>query len=193
MQSLCIASNNSHKIQELKELLGDSYDLKSMTEIGCHEEIEETGHTLEENAQIKAKYIFEKYGIPTLSDDSGLEIISLDMRPGVYSARYAGEHGNHQANMDKVLGELEDKTDKSAQFRTVLCLILSENKIHTFEGKVEGHIISQKRGTGGFGYDPIFVPTGYDHTFAELSAEIKNTISHRASAIQKLRLFIKKF
>jgi XTP/dITP diphosphohydrolase len=193
MQSLCIASNNSHKIQELKELLGDSYDLKSMTEIGCHEEIEETGHTLEENAQIKAKYIFEKYGIPTLSDDSGLEIISLDMRPGVYSARYAGEHGNHQANMDKVLGELEDKTDKSAQFRTVLCLILSENKILTFEGKVEGHIISQKRGTGGFGYDPIFVPTGYDHTFAELSAEIKNTISHRASAIQKLRLFINKF
>jgi XTP/dITP diphosphohydrolase len=190
MQALCIASNNTHKIQELKELLGTVYELKSMAEIGCHDDIEETGLTLQENAEIKAKYIFEKYGIPTLSDDSGLEIQALDMRPGVFSARYAGEHGNHDANMNKVLAELDGKDYRAAHFRTVICLILSENEIHTFEGKVEGQIIYEKRGTGGFGYDPIFIPNGYTQTFAELSAEIKNTISHRAEAIAMLRKFI---
>jgi XTP/dITP diphosphohydrolase len=190
MQALCIASNNAHKIQELRELLGNMYELKSMAEIGCLDDIDETGITLEENAKIKAQYIFEKYGIPTLSDDSGLEIQALDMRPGVYSARYAGEHGNHQANMNKVLTELENHENRSAQFRTVICLILSESETHTFEGKIKGEIIKEKRGTGGFGYDPIFVPEGYSETFAELSSEIKNTISHRAEAIHALRRYL---
>jgi XTP/dITP diphosphohydrolase len=189
MQALCIASNNAHKIQELRVLLGDNYELKSMADIGCHDDIAETGSTLEENAEIKAKYIFEKYGIPTLSDDSGLEIHALEMRPGVFSARYAGQHGNHEANMNKVLAELAGKNDRAAQFRTVICLILSANEIFTFQGKVEGHIINEKRGTGGFGYDPIFIPNGYSQTFAELSSEIKNTISHRAEAINELRKF----
>ncbi len=186
MQALCIASNNAHKIEELKAMLGSRFEIKSMAEIDCFDDIEEYGVTLEENAAIKARYIFDKYHIACLADDSGLEIMALDMRPGVYSARYAGTHGDHEANIQKVLAELGDTEHRKAQFRTVIHVILSDTEDYAFEGKVSGDIISEKRGNGGFGYDPIFIPEGYKHTFAELSAEIKNTISHRAEAVKRL-------
>ncbi len=186
MQALCIASNNTHKIEELRALLGTRFNIKSMAEIGCFDDIEEYGKTLEENAEIKARHIFQKYRIACLADDSGLEIEALDMRPGVFSARYAGTHGDHEANMEKVLAELSISENRKAQFRTVIHLILSETETYAFDGKVTGNIIYEKRGNGGFGYDPIFVPDGYSQTFAELSAEIKNTISHRAEAVKKL-------
>ena len=181
-----MASNNAHKIDELRAMLGSRFEIKSMAEVGCTDDIEEYGVTLEENSLIKARYIFDKYRIPCLADDSGLEIMALDMRPGVYSARYAGIHGDHEGNMQKVLTELGDTQNREGQFRTVISLILSVTECYTFEGKVIGKIIHEKRGSGGFGYDPIFIPDGYTHTFAELSAEIKNTISHRAEAVKRL-------
>jgi XTP/dITP diphosphohydrolase len=192
MQTVCIASNNAHKVEELQAMLGKSFALKTMAEIGCYDDIEEYGKTLEENSHIKARYIFDKFAVATVADDSGLEIFALDGRPGVYSARYAGEHGNHQANMAKVLNELENESNRNAQFRTVISFINIDNECFTFEGIVPGKIILEKRGTGGFGYDPIFVPDGYTETFAELSSEIKNNISHRARAIQKLLAFLQK-
>ncbi len=190
LPDLCIASNNANKIIELKSMLSDFYNVKSMAEIGCFDEIEETGTTFEENSRIKAEHIFKKFGIATLSDDSGLEVEALGNRPGVYSARFAGEPTNHENNMAKVLEDLAGSENRKACFRTVITLIL-EGKVSCFEGKVSGKILEEKIGTDGFGYDPIFVPDGYSETFAQMSVKQKSEMSHRGEAIKKLVAFIK--
>ncbi len=187
---LVFATNNEHKLKEIRSILGDSVNLLSLKDIGCNEDIPETGHTLEANASQKAKFIFEKYNINCFADDTGLEIQALNGEPGVYSARYAGEEKNSVKNMQKVLKNLEGKTDRTARFRTVISLIINgEEKL--FEGIVTGRIIETPKGNLGFGYDPVFVPNGYENTFAELGDEIKNKISHRARAVKKLTEYLK--
>ncbi len=183
------ATNNEHKLQEVCDILGGNYEILSLKAIQCDEDIPETAETLEGNALLKARYIKQNYGYDCFSDDTGLEILVLDNAPGVYSARYAGDSKDSKANMRKVLKELEDKEDRSARFRTVIALI-KDGKEYLFEGIVEGKIIKEKKGNAGFGYDPIFVPKGYTETFAELGTEIKNSISHRAEAVQKLKHFL---
>jgi XTP/dITP diphosphohydrolase len=187
---ICLASNNAHKIVELQQMLGVTFLLKTMKDIGCEDEIEEYGTTFEQNSRIKADYIHNKYGVNVVADDSGLEVEALDNRPGVYSARYAGEPTNHQANIEKLLQELDGKENRKAKFRTVITLILN-GEHHLFEGEVSGKIIADKRGTDGFGYDPVFVPDGYETTFAEMPAEQKNQISHRADAVNQMLTFLK--
>jgi len=171
----------------------------SLADIGCHEDIPETGVTLEENALMKARYVFDKYHMECFADDTGLEVEALNGAPGVYSARYAGGEGHDsEANMRKLLSELENNNNRKARFRTVIAFIEktdsldSVQHIHCFEGIVEGEIIRERRGGEGFGYDPIFQPKGYDKTFAELGSDIKNNISHRAKATQKLAEYLKK-
>lgn len=188
-KQLVFATNNLHKLEEVRSILGDEYHLLSLEGIGCVEDIPETADTLEGNALLKAQYVKQKYGYDCFADDTGLEIPALNNAPGVYSARYAGERKNSQDNMQKVLDELEGKSDYSARFRTAIALLLGE-KEYVFEGIVNGEIIREQRGTTGFGYDPIFVPDGYSETFAELGADIKNTISHRADAIRQLKQFL---
>lgn len=187
---LCLATNNTHKVEELQQLLGDSFELKTLKEIGCTDDIEETGTTLEENSRIKAQYIYERYGFPTIADDSGLEVEALGNAPGVYSARFAGEHGNHAKNNEKLLHELADKPNRKARFRAVITLVLEDNE-YQFEGIVEGQIAYALSGTDGFGYDPLFIPNGYEQTFAELNLAEKNKISHRGRAVQQLIAFLK--
>lgn len=189
-KEFCLASNNAHKIEELQAMLGDDFIIKTMNDIGCSDEIEEYGTTLEQNSKIKADYIHEKYHINVIADDSGLEIEALENRPGVYSARYAGEPTNHKANIEKVLMEMEGKINRSAKFRTVITMIL-DNKTSFFEGEISGKIITECIGEGGFGYDPIFMPDGFDITFAEMSSQQKNQLSHRANAIKKLLEYLK--
>lgn len=189
-KEFCLASNNAHKIEELQAMLGDDFIIKTMNDIGCSDEIEEYGTTLEQNSKIKADYIHEKYHINVIADDSGLEIETLENRPGVYSARYAGEPTNHKANIEKVLMEMEGKINRSAKFRTVITMIL-DNKTSFFEGEISGKIITECIGEGGFGYDPIFMPDGFDITFAEMSSQQKNQLSHRANAIKKLLEYLK--
>ncbi len=189
MKKIVFATNNAHKLEEIREILAGLVDIVSLADIGCHEDIPETGATLEENALQKACFIREKYGFDCFADDTGLEVNALNNAPGVYSARYAGEGKNPQDNMNKVLRELEDKEDRSARFRTVIALIL-DGKEYLFEGEIKGQLIKEKRGEGGFGYDPIFVPDNYSKTFAELGNSIKNTISHRAVAANKLKSFL---
>ena len=186
----CLASNNAHKIKELQAMLGDDFKIKTMQNIGCHDDIEEYGTTLEQNSKIKADYIHDKFQINVIADDSGLEIEALENRPGVYSARYAGEPTNHKANIAKVLTEMEGKTNRNAKFRTVITMIL-DNKTSFFEGDISGKITSQCQGEEGFGYDPIFMPDGYNITFAEMSSSQKNQLSHRANAIKKLLEILK--
>jgi XTP/dITP diphosphohydrolase len=186
---LVFATNNRHKREEVQNILGNTYRIVSLADIHCCEDIPETGHTLEENALIKAEYVWNKYGLDCFADDTGLEVKSLNNAPGVYSARYAGEQKSSDDNIDRILRELDTKTDRSARFRTVVALIL-EGKKYLFEGKVDGQIIREKRGDGGFGYDPVFVPNGWEKTFAELGNELKNTISHRAVAINQLKVFL---
>jgi XTP/dITP diphosphohydrolase len=181
----CLASNNAHKIKELQAMLGEDFIIKTMHNIGCHDDIEEYGTTLEQNSKIKADYIHDKYQINVIADDSGLEIEALENRPGVYSARYAGEPTNHKANIAKVLTEMQGKTNRNAKFRTVITMIL-DNKTSFFEGDVSGKITSKCQGEEGFGYDPIFMPDGFGITFAEMSSIQKNQLSHRANAIKKL-------
>lgn len=188
-RQLIFATNNSHKLEEIQAILNTEFDLLSLKDINCNEDIPETADTLEGNALMKARYVKENYGKDCFADDTGLEIPALDNAPGVYSARYAGEDKDSKANMRKVLSELSGKDDRAAQFRTVIALIM-DGKEYLFEGIVKGYIIEEERGTAGFGYDPIFVPEGYTDTFAELGNDIKNTISHRAKAIQKLKQFI---
>jgi XTP/dITP diphosphohydrolase len=190
MQQLVFATNNAHKLEEVADKVAGKVKLLSLNDIGCHDDIAETGTTFQANASIKSYYIYQKYNLNCFGDDSGLEINALNGEPGVYSARYAGEHGNHQANMDKVLEKLKDKTDRSARFRTVISLIW-EDKEYFFEGTVNGTIRHERSGTAGFGYDPIFQPDGYDITFAEMSLAEKNSISHRAIAVGKLIEFLK--
>ncbi len=193
---IVFATNNKNKLSEIREILGSGFEVMSLAEIGCHEDIPETGETLLDNAIQKARYVFEKYGYDCFADDTGLEVDALGGEPGVHSARYAeGTDHNSNANMDKLLGKLGDETHRSARFRTVIALLQKQQSgesagegsvLHIFEGKVEGSIIKEKRGAEGFGYDPIFMPEGYDKTFAELGLDIKNQISHRARAVKKL-------
>ena len=187
--NLVFATNNEHKLAEVREIAGSSFLIFSLKDIGCFDDIPETAGTMEGNALLKALYVKQKYGYDCFADDSGLEIKALNNAPGVYSARYAGEAKDSKANMQKVLRELQDQTDRSARFRTVIALIIGEEE-YLLEGSIEGVIICEPRGTAGFGYDPIFVPKGYAETFAELGADIKNTISHRAEAIKKLKQLI---
>lgn len=188
---LCLATNNPHKVEELQLMLGNTFQLKTLSDINCHDEIEETEATLEGNSLLKASYIYTKFGYNAIADDSGLEVQALNNEPGVLSARYAGEHGNHQKNMDLLLSKLTNESNRKAQFRTVITLIVDGEK-YQFEGIVEGKIITTKRGTMGFGYDPIFVPDGFEKTFAEMTMEEKNPISHRGKAIEKLLAFLAK-
>lgn len=190
-KKLVVATNNAHKLEEIAAILGDEMELLSLKDIHCDADIPETADTLEGNARQKAMYIYENYGMDCFADDTGLEVEALNGAPGIYSARYAGDGHDSEANMQKLLHELEDKENRKAQFRTAICLIL-EGKEYLFEGIVKGEIIKEKRGGAGFGYDPIFVPEGHELTFAELGNDIKNTISHRARAVEKLCLFLKK-
>ena len=185
LRKLVFATNNKNKIKEVSEIVGHRFDIVCLDELGCHDDIAETGTTLEENALIKARYINQKYGVDCFSDDTGLEVDALNGEPGVHSARYAGEDKNSEANIDKLLANLDGKSDRNARFRTVVALIINGEE-HVFEGKVEGRITELRHGNGGFGYDPVFVPEDKDKTFAELSAEDKNSISHRGRAIKKL-------
>jgi XTP/dITP diphosphohydrolase len=188
---LIFATHNKNKAKEVKSLMpSSSIELLSLDDINFHDEIDETASTLEGNALLKAKTIFEKTGINCFADDSGLLVDALNGEPGVYSARYAGEQKNDQDNMQKLLHELNDKPNRNAHFKTVMALII-DGKEHLFEGKIEGKIITEKLGSNGFGYDPIFVPDGYNETFAQLDSETKNKISHRARALQKMLEFLK--
>ncbi len=189
---LVFATNNAHKLDEIRKIVGENIEILSLNDINCHADIPETGNTLDANAFIKAKYVKDNFRLDCFADDTGLEVEALNGAPGVYSARYAGEGCNPQNNMRKLLEEMKDATNRKAAFRTVIALILGD-KTYYFEGKVEGRIIEEKRGEHGFGYDPIFIPDGYDKTYAELGDEIKNTISHRALATQKLLKFLKDY
>ena len=191
MTELVLATNNPKKITEIQARWGDdTVRLFTLEQAGITEELPETHETLRENALEKAQYVYERTGKWSLADDSGLEIEALDGRPGVYSARYAGEHGNAEANMQKVLAEMEGISDRRASFKTVLALETG-GSTYFFEGEIQGTIIHEKRGTGGFGYDPIFVPEGYTQTFAEMDPAEKNAISHRSLAVDKLLEFLK--
>ncbi|MDD2797819.1 MAG: non-canonical purine NTP diphosphatase [Bacteroidales bacterium] len=185
MHKIVFATNNSNKLEEVSQILKDKVEILSLKDIGCFDDIPETADTLEGNALIKARYIKENFGLDCFADDSGLEIEALNSAPGVFSARYAGEQKNHNDNMQKVLSELNGINNRKAQFRTVIAVVEGDKEL-LFEGKIEGAIIKEKRGNGGFGYDPIFTPDGFEQTFAELGSEIKNKISHRAKAVQKL-------
>ena len=187
---ICLATNNQHKIVELQQMLSDTFDVKTLNEIGCFEEIEETGTTFEENSKIKADYIFNKYGLNIIADDSGLEVEALNNEPGVFSARYGGLPTNHEKNISTLLLNLGDSKNRNARFRTVITLIF-EGSTYFFEGEINGSILNKKRGNEGFGYDPIFVPEGFNETFAEMDSIQKNKISHRGIAIQKMIAFLK--
>lgn len=190
---LVFATNNAHKLNEISSILGDKIELLSLKDINCDVDIPETAETLEGNAILKAEYINKNYSIDCFADDTGLEVEALNGAPGVYSARYAGGDGHDSlANMQKLLYNLYGKENRKAQFRTVICLIIN-GKEHIFEGIVKGSISKEKRGEGGFGYDPIFIPEGYDKSFAELGTDIKNKISHRAKAVEKLIHFLKTY
>lgn len=190
MKQIVFATNNPHKLEEIRQIAGTNLEILSLAEIGCHDDIPETADTLEGNALIKARYIKEKYGYDCFADDTGLEIVALGNEPGVYSARYAGEDCNPQRNMEKVLNKMAGIKERQASFRTVIALIW-ENETYLFEGAIQGEITTGKRGDAGFGYDPIFQPTGYTRTFAELGEEEKNKISHRAIATGKLLQFLR--
>ena len=189
-KKLVVATNNTHKLEEISAILGEEMELLSLKDIQCNADIPETADTLEGNARQKAQYIYNNYGMDCFADDTGLEVEALNGAPGVFSARYAGDGHDSEANMQKLLQELEGKENRKAQFRTAICLIM-EGQEYLFEGIVKGKIIEEKRGGAGFGYDPVFVPEGYDLTFAELGNDIKNTISHRARAVEKLCTFLK--
>lgn len=189
MKELVFATNNAHKLQEAREMLEGKIHILSLTDIGCHDEIPETADTLQGNALIKARYIKNRYGYDCFADDTGLLVVQLGGRPGVYSARYAGEECNPEKNMQKLLHELEGKSDRRASFVTIVALIEGdEEKI--FKGEVKGHILTEKQGSEGFGYDPLFVPEGYNESFAQLGNETKNHISHRARAMQKMKEYL---
>ena len=189
MRRIVFATNNKHKLGEIRNILMNSFEVLGLLDIGYHEEIPETGTTLTENASIKSHTIYDKFKIDCFSDDTGLEIDMLDGKPGVYSARFAGENASYDDNVNKVLSELDGVVNRKAAFSTVISLII-DGKEHLFEGRIEGEIKNERHGNSGFGYDPIFLPTGYDITFAEMSAELKNKISHRALATEKLIAFL---
>ena len=185
------ATNNAHKLEEVTAILGDEIELLSMKDIHCHADIPETADTLEGNALLKARYIFENYNMDCFADDTGLEVEALNGAPGVYSARYAGDAHNSEANMRKLLQDMEGIENRKAQFRTVFALIIN-GKEHLFEGIVKGEITKHRCGSSGFGYDPVFIPEGYTQTYAEMGNTLKNKISHRALATNKLCNFLSK-
>ncbi len=190
MKSIVFATGNEHKLREVKELLGNSYQIISLADLGYTDDIPETGDSFSANALIKAEFVRQHFGKDCFSEDSGLEIDALNGAPGVYTARYAGPNRDPDANMDLVLEKLQGVANRAARFRTVIALIW-EGETHYFEGTVEGTIAMQKDGVKGFGYDPIFVPQGYDRTFATFSPEEKNAISHRGQAVAQLVAFLK--
>ncbi len=197
---IVFATNNQHKLSEIRQILGNSIEVLSLSDIGCNVDIPETGTTLEENALQKAQYVYDHYHIDCFADDTGLEVEALGGAPGVYSARYAAvgcaatssqpKDHDSEANMTRLLNELGENNNRRARFRTVIALI-QQGAVHEFEGIVTGEIIRERRGGEGFGYDPIFQPDGYDQTFAELGVEVKNQISHRARATKKLCEFLR--
>lgn len=192
MKKLVFATNNAHKLEEIRAILGDKVEILSLNDIDCHADIPETADTLQGNAALKAQYIYDNYGLDCFADDTGLEVEALNGAPGIYSARYAGGEGHDsEANMKKLLSEMQDKDNRKARFRTVICLI-EDGKEHFFEGIVNGSIIRERKGGAGFGYDPVFMPDGYSETFAEMGNDEKNKISHRARAVQKLCEYINK-
>lgn len=199
---IVFATNNQHKLQEIRDILGSEFEIVSLKDIGCDVDIPETGNTLEENAMQKAQYVYDHYNLSCFADDTGFEVEALNGEPGVHSARYAeGTDHDSEANMAKLLRNLEGKDNRKARFRTVIALIQKQDvcpcgctsikKVNRFEGIVDGSIATEKHGTAGFGYDPIFVPEGYDKSFAELGESIKNGISHRARAVAKLAEYLK--
>jgi XTP/dITP diphosphohydrolase len=189
MRKIVFATNNQHKLDEIRKITEGKIEILSLNDIDSNDEIEETGSTLEENALIKARFIKNKYGYDCFAEDTGLEVEALENAPGVYSARYAGDACRDEDNIKKLLDNLKGIANRKARFRTVIALLMN-NEEYFFEGEIKGHIIDEKRGSAGFGYDPIFVPEGYDQTFAELGEEIKNRISHRSIATQKLVDFL---
>lgn len=186
---LVFATNNKHKIREISDLLDKNFRILGLADLGITEDIPEEAETLEENALFKARYVHEKTGLNVFADDTGLEVSSLGGAPGVYSARYAGESKSFDDNIEKLLREMMDLSERSARFRTVIALIIDGSE-YLFEGTVEGEIIRERRGSGGFGYDPVFLASGYDLTFAEIPLSEKNRISHRAIAMRKLIGFL---
>ncbi len=187
---LVFATNNAHKLEEVRQILGDRFEVLSLSDINCHEDIPETGETFQDNALQKARYVKEHYGYDCFADDTGLEVKALGGAPGVHSARYAGDHDS-EANMTKLLQELEKKPDRSAQFRTVVALILNGQEV-LFEGIVTGKIATERHyGQSGFGYDPLFIPDGFTETFSQMSPESKNQVSHRGRAVRKLADYLK--
>ncbi len=189
MKKLVFATNNSHKLKEVRAILKEKFEVIGLVDIGCQEDIAETGTTLKANASIKSQYVVNNYQKDCFADDTGLEVDALGGRPGVYSARYAGENASYEQNVDKLLMELGHSGNRAARFRTVISLMLT-GKEYLFEGVVEGKITRERKGSSGFGYDPVFLPDGYEQTFAEMDATLKNSISHRARAIQKLADFL---
>jgi len=190
MKKLVFATNNPHKIEEIKQILGDTFLILSLRDLNFEEDIPETGTTLRENASQKSHFIFERFGMDCFADDTGLEVDALGGDPGVYSARYAGEKATYDENVEKLLSQLKGEKIRSARFKTVISLLL-DGKEYFFEGKVEGEITRERRGTDGFGYDPVFLPDGFTETFAEMSGGLKNKISHRGRAVAKLVDFLK--
>ena len=187
---LVFATNNRHKLDEVRAIVGDRVEVLSLNDIDCHDDIPETADTLQGNALIKARYIYEKYGVDCFADDTGLEVEALGGEPGVFSARYAGEECCSEANMQKLLHNLTGKTNRNAQFRTVIALII-DGKEMLFDGIVKGTIATEKKGDSGFGYDPIFIPEGHAESFAQMSGEMKNSMSHRFRATQQLGDYLK--
>ena len=185
MKALVFATNNKHKLEEIRSIAGGKCQIMSRSEIDCHDDIPETADTLEGNALLKARWVKERYGYDCFADDTGLEVEALDNRPGVYSARYAGEDCNSENNIDKLLGELAGVANRRARFRTVIALVTGEEE-HLFDGVIYGNISTERHGEGGFGYDKVFRPEGSERTFAEMAAEEKNAVSHRARATKQL-------
>ena len=190
MRELIFATHNKHKSDEVARMIGDLYDVKDLSQTGIDEDIPETGTTLESNARLKACYVYDRLGVNVFADDTGLEVEALDGQPGVITARYAGSECDSVKNMQKLLAELENEDNRRAQFRTVICLKIGESE-YLFEGVVKGTITRKFSGKEGFGYDPIFMPDGYNQTFAEMSMEEKNKISHRGRAVEKLVKFLR--
>ncbi len=190
MNKIVFATNNTHKLDEVRAILAPDYQIVSLSELGCFDDIPETATTLEGNALLKANYIYEKFGCDCFADDTGLEVEALNGEPGVYSARYAGAENNAVANMQKLLQNLGDTKNRNACFRTVIALIVA-GKVNYFEGRINGKIAFEPKGVTGFGYDPVFIPDGYTKSFAELGSNEKNKISHRALAVKKLAGFLK--
>lgn len=191
MRKIVFATNNPNKLREIREILGSRFEVVSLSEIGCHDDIPETGSTLESNALQKAQYIHDHYGLDCFADDTGLEVDALGGAPGVHSARYAeGTDHDSEANMQRLLRELAGRDDRQAHFRTVIALIM-DGQTRLFEGRVDGRIDTERHGQGGFGYDPLFIPDGYNDSFAVLGEETKNRISHRARAVQQLAAYLR--